>query len=103
MDIKYLTGASIRTESSSSPTKPRGSVVESSQTTPRKSAVNDEPVTLTQTAKTLSAARGSANEPPFDSAKVAEIKAALTEGRYVIDNQRLASSMLDFEGQLAAE
>ncbi|WP_172452674.1 flagellar biosynthesis anti-sigma factor FlgM [Chromatium okenii] len=56
-----------------------------------------ESVTLTPTALTMTAALNNAAEVPFDSNKVAKIKAAIAEGRYPIDNQRLAQRMLDFE------
>lgn len=98
MDIK-LTGANIRPEGSSpSSVKPRSQTGESGPATPRTGAAIDEPVTLTQTARTLSAALGSAGKVPFDSAKVAEIKAAVSEGRYAINYQRLAESLLESEG-----
>ncbi|MBV5308612.1 flagellar biosynthesis anti-sigma factor FlgM [Chromatium okenii] len=60
-----------------------------------------ESVTLTSTALTMTAALNNAAEVPFDSNKVAKIKAAIAEGRYPIDNQRLAQRMLDFEDMFA--
>ena len=103
MDIKNLTGASIRTDSSgSSPAvKSRTSTIETSSEAIRTGQTSDESVTLTATARTLSAARDSAGAIPFNREKVEEIKAAVAEGRYTIDNQRLAGRLLNFEGQFA--
>nr|WP_086941137.1 flagellar biosynthesis anti-sigma factor FlgM [Thaumasiovibrio occultus] len=41
-----------------------------------------------------------AAEPSFDEAKVASIKAAIANGSYTIDADRLASNMLRFEDEL---
>lgn len=101
MDIKTLTGASIRTDGTSSAVKPRTSTIETSSDAIKTGQTNDEPVTLTATARTLNAARDTAGTIPFNREKVAEIKAAVAEGRYTIDNQRLAGRLLNFEGQFA--
>ncbi|QGU33006.1 flagellar biosynthesis anti-sigma factor FlgM [Thermochromatium tepidum] len=102
MDIKLPIGNNLRTDGPSAGSKPRGSTPSASEPTltSPKGAVG-ESVTLTETAKTLSAVRGGAQDPPFNSVRVAEIKAALAEGRYEIDSQRLARRMLEFEGAFA--
>jgi negative regulator of flagellin synthesis FlgM len=102
MDIKLPIGNNLRTDGPAVGSKPRGGTPSASDPTATspKGAVG-ESVTLTETAKTLSAARGGAQDTPVDSARVADIKAALAEGRYEIDNQRLAQRMLDFEGAFA--
>ncbi|WP_064605489.1 flagellar biosynthesis anti-sigma factor FlgM [Photobacterium sp. J15] len=41
-----------------------------------------------------------AAEPSFDSAKVAAIKDAISNGEYQIDAEKLASNMLKFEDEL---
>ena len=41
-----------------------------------------------------------AAEPSFDSAKVAAIKEAITNGSYVVDAEKLASNMMKFEDEL---
>ena len=101
MDIKNLTGASIRTDGTSSAVKPRSSTAETSPAAHKTGQAGDESVTLTATARTLSAARDNAGAIPFNREKVEELKAAVAEGRYDINNQRLAGRLLDFEGQLA--
>lgn len=101
MDIKNLPGNNLRTEGTPSGVKPRVTSTHASPATPKANNPIGEPVTLTQTARTMSAARDHASNVPFDDAKVAEIKAAIAEGRYPIDNQRLADRMLGFERLLA--
>jgi len=41
-----------------------------------------------------------AAEPSFDSAKVAAIKDAISNGSYVVDAEKLASNMMKFEDEL---
>jgi negative regulator of flagellin synthesis FlgM len=41
-----------------------------------------------------------AAEPSFDSAKVAAIKEAISNGAYVVDAEKLASNMMKFEDEL---
>ena len=41
-----------------------------------------------------------AAEPSFDSAKVSAIKEAIASGAYVVDADKLASSMMKFEDEL---
>ena len=97
MDIKNLTGNKLRTDGAPSGVKSRVADTDAKLSTPSTNSAIGESVTLTQTARTMSAARNNASNVPFDSAKVAEIKAAIAEGRYPIDNQRLADRMLGFE------
>ena len=100
MDIKLPIGNTLRTDGPSAGSKPRGtpSATDSTTATPLPQSTVSESVTLTATARTLSAMRDSLKEAPIDNARVAEIKSALAEGRYEIDNQRLAQRMLEFEG-----
>jgi negative regulator of flagellin synthesis FlgM len=101
MDIKNLTGSSLRTEGSLSGAKTRTPESASRPSTSNMDHAIGESVTLTQTARTMSAARDQAGSVPFDAARVATIKAAIDEGSYSIDNQRLADRMLGFERLLA--
>ena len=60
--------------------------------------VSQDTVELSQTAKVLKAADATiANTPDVDSDKVARIKAALDNGSYTIDSQRVAEKMMSFE------
>ncbi len=55
-------------------------------------------VELSETAKVLKAADAKiANTPDVDTDKVARIKAALDNGSYSIDSQRVAEKMMSFE------
>lgn len=101
MDIKLSIGNSLRADGTATGSKPRGASPPTEPVATNPKGVVGESVTLTETAKTLSAAREDARAAPFDSARVAEIKSALAEGRYAIDNQRLARNILAFEGGLA--
>ncbi len=101
MDIKTLIGNNPRTEGTTTGVK-SGRVISVADLTPVKtSGTAGESVTLTAAAKSLSAASASAQDVPFDSARVERIKTAISEGRYPIDNQRLAKSMLNFEGMMS--
>ena len=100
MDIKLPIGNNLRTDGPASGGKPRGTPSPSDPSQARPQGSAGESVTLTETAKTLSAAREEAQNAPIDNARVAAIKSAITEGRYEIDNQRLAQRMLAFEGGL---
>lgn len=98
MNINSLTG-SPRTEASSSPSKPR--IAESAGApTPVKPLNVNESVTFTPAARILNAARDGASVMSFNEEKVTAIKIAIAEGRYPIDNQKLAQKMLDFEHAL---
>ena len=101
MDIKLPIGNNLRTDGPAAGGKPRGSPLQADQTPVTPKEAVGESVTLTDTAKTLSSVRGGAQEVPIDKARVAEIKSAIAEGRYAIDDQRLAKSILAFEGVFA--
>ncbi|MBK1716731.1 flagellar biosynthesis anti-sigma factor FlgM [Thiocystis violacea] len=101
MDIKTLIGNTPRPEGTATATKPRGAPATADQTSLKVTDAVGESLTLTETAKTLSAAREAAQEAPFDSARVAGIRAAIADGSYSIDNQRLADSLLRSEGMLS--
>lgn len=101
MDIKNLGINKARTERAA--TKPAG--------TPRKGAAGQaaaraasssqgESIELTAIARALSAAQANAANPPFDAERVKEIRDAIAEGRYPIDNRRLADKLIELEGLL---
>lgn len=68
--------------------------------TPAQTSQQDDTLELTAVARAFSAAQADAATPPFDSERVQEIRAALAEGRYPIDNHRLADKLMEFEGLL---
>lgn len=59
-----------------------------------------ESIELTAIARALSAAQADAANPPFDADRVQEIRDAIAEGRYPIDNRRLADKLMELEGLL---
>jgi negative regulator of flagellin synthesis FlgM len=60
----------------------------------------DDSLELTAVARAFSAAQTDATTPPFDTGRVQEIRSAIAEGRYPIDNRRLADKIIDLEGLL---
>lgn len=101
MDIKLPIGTNLRTDGPAAGGKPRGSPAPADQTPVTPKGAAGESVTLTETAKTLSAVREGGQETPIDEARVNRLKSAIAEGRYAIDDQRLAERLLAFEGGLA--
>jgi negative regulator of flagellin synthesis FlgM len=102
MDVKTLSGSAPRTESTATSTaKPRGTASAGAGMAAQGGVSSEESLTLTAVAKSMTAAKQGATEVPFDAAKVAEIRAAIAEDRYPIDNEALASSILRLEGLLS--
>lgn len=66
-----------------------------------KTQVSGESVQLSQNARQLqSVSEKIANLPSVNSEKVAQLKQAIADGSYQIDNERVASKMLGLEAQL---
>ena len=60
--------------------------------------VASDSVSLTPQAKQLKSLQEKAQQSSgFDSAKVAELKKAIIEGKYQIDNEKLAKNIANFE------
>jgi len=61
-------------------------------------------VALTDTANAVQQAeRALAKEPAVDSARVEKIRAAIADGSYEIDPQRIADKLVDMEASLSGE
>ena len=102
MEVKTLSGHTPRTESTAtSNAKPRGAAATGDGMKAVAGAASEESLTLTSVAKSMTAAQQGAMEVPFDAAKVAEIRAAIAQDSYPIDNEALASSILRLEGLLS--
>jgi len=101
MDIKLPIGNNLRADGPAAGGKPRGSPQPADQNPVMAREAAGESVTLTETAKTLNSVRGGAQEAPIDDVRVNRLKSAIAEGRYAIDDQRLAQRLLEFEGGLA--
>ncbi len=68
---------------------------------PNAGAAAGDKVSLTETTVRLRALHGSlANAPVVDEAKVASIKAAIANGSYHIDPNRIADKLIQFEREL---
>lgn len=84
--------------------KATGLSVGTSQTRPGKGAEKTSGADKTKTAETDSVHLSSqlqsmtklaGNTPPFDAKKVEEIKAAIAEGRFKVDPEKVANGLLD--------
>lgn len=83
----------------------RGSITErqagSTATAAQNTSSSDDKVSLTNAATQLqSLQQNIAALSEVDSARVAELRAAIENGEYLVDAQKLAQNMIKFEGQL---
>ncbi len=68
------------------------------------SAGSSDAVALTDTASAIKQAeRALADQPAVDSARVERIRAAIADGSYEIDAQRIADKLVDMESSLSGE
>lgn len=80
------------------------SAAQSNATAPQKSAaaVKSDSVSITSQAQQLQGAQAKlAALPEVDQKKVAEIKQAISEGRYKVDPEKLAANIASFEAELS--
>ncbi|EXJ16899.1 flagellar biosynthesis anti-sigma factor FlgM [Imhoffiella purpurea] len=99
MDIKNLAGSARLPEATSTGTGARVGSKDSKHS----DAIGNpssESLTFTQTTQMLNAAKEDASTVPYDSDRVERIKAAIDEGRYEIDDRKVAEGMLAFEESL---
>ncbi|RVU30235.1 MULTISPECIES: flagellar biosynthesis anti-sigma factor FlgM [Neptunomonas] len=81
--------------------KGNGGAAARTDAAPAKSAPRDT-VQLSDTAKALKSIDAKlSNTPEVNSEKVARIKAAIEDGSYNVDAQRVAEKILSFESQLS--
>lgn len=83
------------------PTRSAGGEKQDGRADSSPSSVGGDTVNLTSGAQLLSRLQDSlAAAPAVDSAKVAEVKAAIASGNYEIDTSAIADAMLRFERAL---
>lgn len=63
-------------------------------------AASGDAVTLTGAAQAMNGSGEASEAAPFNEAKVAEIREAIAQGNYPIDNEELADRMMEIEGLL---
>ncbi|CAM2817653.1 flagellar biosynthesis anti-sigma factor FlgM [Vibrio mytili] len=72
-----------------------------SATEAKKTPAQQDAVSLSQQSKAVSQLqKDMASSPAYDSAKVAAIKEAITNGSYKVDPEKLADNMIKFENEL---
>ncbi len=100
MDIKNLGVNKRRTERTlSRPASPSAGTLRKGGAE-QAAASQDESIELTAMARALSAAQADAANAPFNAERVQEIRDAIAEGRYPINNRRLADRLIELEGLL---
>lgn len=100
MDIKLPVGNAVHANGSAVGSKPRSgpsSPTDDPHVTRSSPSTVEESVTLTDTAKTLRSLRDDSRDAPVNHQRLQAIKTAVQEGRYVIDDQRVAQRMLEEE------
>lgn len=74
---------------------------DSATTSRQRSDSSEDKVSLTDTATLMQGLQQQVSEAPVvDSEKVEAIRAAIAEGNYPVDSEKLAQKMIDLEGQL---
>lgn len=100
MDIKGLNSNNLRPDSQSSTVKGRedsNGASDRAQGTGNGSASGNESLTLTGAAQAMTSASSAGESAPFDAARVAELREAISSGNYPVDNEQLADRMIDLE------
>ncbi|WP_018140936.1 flagellar biosynthesis anti-sigma factor FlgM [Thioalkalivibrio sp. ALJ7] len=100
MDIKGLNSNSLRPDSQSSTVKGRednGNTGNHAQGPSNAPAAGNDSLTLTGAAQAMSSASSAGENAPFDAARVAELREAISNGNYPMDNEQLADRMIDLE------
>jgi negative regulator of flagellin synthesis FlgM len=102
MDIKHVNSAATARINTSNAGK--GSASQSATAAPVQTAVaqKTDSVSITPQAQQIQNVQTKiADMPDIDQKKVDEIKAAIAEGRYKIDPEKLATNIANFENELS--
>lgn len=101
-DINNIKGNQPLTPATTHKNAPQtGKPAEGSSSAPQQRNSSEDKVSLTGTATMLQGLQEQVREAPaVDSEKVEAIRAAIAEGNYPVDSEKLAQKMIDLEGQL---
>ncbi|KXZ35304.1 flagellar biosynthesis anti-sigma factor FlgM [Vibrio alginolyticus] len=97
--IDNIRSGQMMTTTSRTPTRNDSNAT--STTESKKAPAQQDAVSLSQQSKAVSKLqKDMAASPAYDSAKVAAIKEAITNGSYKVDPEKLADNMIKFENEL---
>ena len=97
--IDNIRSGQVMTTNSRAPARNDSS--SNSATEAKKTSAQQDAVSLSQQSKAVSKLqKDMATSPAYDSAKVAAIKEAITNGSYKVDPEKLADNMIKFENEL---
>ncbi|EOX3944087.1 flagellar biosynthesis anti-sigma factor FlgM [Vibrio alginolyticus] len=97
--IDNIRSGQMMTTTSSAPARNDSNAT--STTESKKAPAQQDAVSLSQQSKAVSKLqKDMAASPAYDSAKVAAIKEAITNGSYKVDPEKLADNMIKFENEL---
>ncbi|EDP58512.1 flagellar biosynthesis anti-sigma factor FlgM [Vibrio sp. AND4] len=100
--INNIRSGQMATTTSRAPARTDSSAT--STTESKKAPAQRDAVSLSQQGKAVSKLqKDMAASPAYDSAKVAAIKEAITNGSYKVDPDKLADNMIKFENELQGE
>lgn len=98
MDIKNLTQSQPRTANEGRGVAESGTVRTGSAAKANESGSSGDRVTLTDTARRLSdLTRTVSEQPAVDQKRVDEIRAAIQQGRYEVNSERIADRLIAME------
>ena len=100
--INNIRSGQMATTTSRAPARTDSSATTTTES--KKAPAQQDAVSLSQQGKAVSKLqKDMAASPAYDSAKVAAIKEAITNGSYKVDPDKLADNMIKFENELQGE
>ncbi|PMH41001.1 flagellar biosynthesis anti-sigma factor FlgM [Vibrio sp. 10N.286.49.B3] len=103
-NIDQLRSAQAQAYATNNRTQGRNQAAETttSQNAAKPAANTQDAVSISSQSKAMGQLQQNmANEPSFDSAKVAAIKEAIANGSYTVDAEKLAGNIMRFEQELS--
>lgn len=100
IDLSRLDGSSSSVQSTTRTSSPKSTSAVDSTASVSKTNATGEAVHLSDEAQKLQQITDNLrNQPSVNSARVAELKAAIADGSYQVDSARVASKLVNFEAQ----